>query len=194
MHERITDETVIAGQAHGLNLLIRDIINLPLIKKVLGKCMKIIKFFTQKQLPRQWLKKVQLEKGGKEIALIKSVETRWGSHLASFESILKNREYLQTLAVTQDFKDHIKPRLLNTILYDKRFWKRVESNLNLLNTPSSILNNMECDTPSSLSYMYSNFENIYINIITNYEFLSRSEQETLLGCFKHRKDFMFHDS
>jgi hypothetical protein len=106
---------------HGLNLLIRDIINLPLIKKVLGKCLKIIKFFTQKQLPRQWLKKVQLEKGGKEIALTKPVETRWGSHLASFESILKNREYLQTLAITQDFKDNIKPRLLNTILYDKRF-------------------------------------------------------------------------
>jgi hypothetical protein len=106
-------------QAHGLNLLIRDIINLPLIKKVLGKCMKIIKFFTQKQLPRQWLKNVQLEKGGKEIALTKPVETRWGSHLASFESILKNREHLQTLAIT--FKDNIKPRLLNTILYDKRF-------------------------------------------------------------------------
>jgi hypothetical protein len=108
-------------QAHGLNLLIRDIINLPLIKKVLGKCMKIIKFFTQKQLPRQWLKNVQLEKGGKEIALTKPVETRWGSYLASFESILKNREYLQTLAITQDFKDNIKPRFLNTILYDKRF-------------------------------------------------------------------------
>jgi hypothetical protein len=83
--------------------------------------MKIIKFFTQKQLPRQWLKNVQLEKGEKEIALTKPVETRWGSHLASFESILKNREYLQTLAITQDFKDNIKPRLLNTILYDKRF-------------------------------------------------------------------------
>jgi hypothetical protein len=44
-----------------------------------------------------------------------------------------------------------------------------------------------------LSYKYSNFKNIYINIITNYEFLPRSEQETLLECFNHRKDFMFHE-
>ena len=62
-------------QAHGLNLLIRDILKLPTMHKIVKKATQLMKYFTHKSVVREALKIIHKEKLGKTSALQKTVET-----------------------------------------------------------------------------------------------------------------------
>lgn len=62
--------------AHGVNLLLKDLFEVPTISKCAANVKTIIKFFKNKQIPKQALREVQLNQNQKEIALITAVETR----------------------------------------------------------------------------------------------------------------------
>lgn len=175
----------------GLQLLIRDILTLPTIKDVLNKSRDIIKHFTCKERPRMWLKQIQVENVGRATVLIKPTKTR-RSYVASLQSLLNNKECIQMVAATVEFRNQVKPHLLHIILEDKSFWQGIKNVLNLLQCPFDTISKIESDAPSSLSYMFSNMEIIYCGILTNYEFLPRSEKENLLESFNNRRRFMYH--
>jgi hypothetical protein len=62
--------------AHGLNLLLKDLFKkITTLSRCAAKSKDVIKFFLNKQLPRQILKEVQLKENNKEIALVVSVDT-----------------------------------------------------------------------------------------------------------------------
>jgi hypothetical protein len=77
-------------------------------------------------LPRQILKEVQLKENNKEIALVISVDTRWGSTVLSLLSLLKNKDYLQQTVMDKRIKKQIDQQTKRYVLDEGTFWCIIE--------------------------------------------------------------------
>lgn len=77
------------------------------------------------------LSKIQKEKGINETLKLPA-KTRWGSNLSSLQSLLKNKNALQILAIHDELTDKIPQAMKTTILDNAAFWQKVESAIKLL--------------------------------------------------------------
>lgn len=134
--------------AHSLNLMAKDVLNLPTFSKVYTQAKKIIQFFRNKHLPRQVLRRIQLEKNGSEISLAAPSDTRWCAAAFSFESILKNKEYLQQAVLDSMLRNSVDPLVRRCVLDEDVFWPRLETTFQILKPISCSISEIESDTNS----------------------------------------------
>jgi hypothetical protein len=130
--------------AHGLNLLAKDIASLEDFSNIIAHTKKIVQTFRNKHLPSQLFKKIQTESGTGQ-ALHVPVETRWGTYTKCLQSVLKNKENLQTAAVKQQIQNQIEISVRNKILDEDTYWPGVERCLKILTPISEAIHKLEAD-------------------------------------------------
>jgi hypothetical protein len=178
--------------AHGINLLIKDILGIHGFDIILKDVKDIIKFFKNRQLPREMLKQNQIENGGKPIALSLAVDTRWGSNAKMLESLLKCRNQIEAVTVNKDITK-IMPTILRRTILDVNFWFSVENIQQLLKVPSDVITNLEGDS-ANLSYVHDTLNQMEKDLRERVHFLEESYQDQIMIFLKNRREFISHPS
>ncbi|XP_023313145.1 uncharacterized protein LOC111693179 [Anoplophora glabripennis] len=178
--------------AHGINLLLKDLYSLPSVSKCTASIKDIIKFFKNKHMAKQVLKEIHLtDNGNKEIALITYVETRWGSMVQSFVSVLKNKDFLQKAVLHKYIRPIVDARIRRYILDEDEFWPKVKFITEFTKPIADVIKALEGDT-SLLSKVYSHIKVLDDLFCDKLDFLNNVEIIKAKEIFEHRKSFIFH--
>jgi hypothetical protein len=179
--------------AHGLNLLLKDLFKkITTLSRCAAKSKDVIKFFLNKQLPRQILKEVQLKENNKETALVVSVDTRWGSTVLSLLSLLKKT------VMDKRIKKQIDQQTKRYVLDEGNFWCIIEKVCKMTEPLLKMITLLETDTPS-MSKIFSLLKSIETKFLTEYgdenvlTFLNKADQKKTIGIFNERKSFFYHE-
>ncbi|CAB5193535.1 unnamed protein product [Rhizophagus irregularis] len=142
--------------AHNINLLIKSVIELTLIKEIITPVQEIIKFFKRHHIENACLERLQIEKIGKTIKFNLPVITRWGSHHICLQSFLASKKALQNVVFEECVRKSI-PSSLNSKLIDTEgFWVDIEEICQLLEPFTKIIREFESNQPN-LSLVYNRF-------------------------------------
>ncbi|GET03902.1 zinc finger BED domain-containing protein RICESLEEPER 2-like [Rhizophagus clarus] len=142
--------------AHNINLLIKSVIELALIKETITPVQEIIKFFKRHHIENACLERLQIEKIGKTIKFNLPVITRWGSHYICLQSFLASKKALQNVVFEECVRKSI-PSSLNSKLIDTEgFWVNIEEICQLLEPFTKIIREFESNQPN-LSLVYDRF-------------------------------------
>ena len=119
--------------SHGLQLLVKDIIQeVVYFKQTVHEAQSIVTAFQASPKQLGALREYRIETNGKATAFVLSCITRWGTQLAMVKSVNKKQAALQkfflnrtaTLEDTNEKDSAIKR--LDTLVWDKDFWKRLQ--------------------------------------------------------------------
>lgn len=126
--------------SHGLQLLIKDILNLPWCHSIHQRASKITTAFRRAPLQYEILREKQLLHYGKHQALLASVITRWGSQVTMANSVLHNKQALKDYAVDDRAKTD---KEVIVIILDKAFWADLEDLVEVLQPIDKVLTQSE---------------------------------------------------
>jgi Protein of unknown function (DUF 659) len=97
--------------SHGLQLIIKDLLQLPTIKKIFEEASAIVGLFRHSSKQYAYLQSEQLKHYGKEKALIASIITRWGTQFNLAKSLESSKEALRSFAFREDTEFKYKEQL-----------------------------------------------------------------------------------
>ena len=115
--------------SHEIQLLVKDLLEIPIFKDTLQKAQKLVKAFRHSLLQYARLRDFQLQYGTKKHqSLILSVITRWGTQFRLLQSVLNSKDALKRYA--HEFGDLPAKTRLNQAsidtLRDPQFWRSLE--------------------------------------------------------------------
>lgn len=188
IHEKYPHIVTLGCIAHMLNLLSSDIGKCKSVQKIITNSKAIIKKVKRSHMIGALLSKIQNENNIKSSLKLPG-KTRFGSNCISLQSLSKNRNALQILAVNDTIKDKIPSRMRSRILSDT-FWNNIEVLIKIL---EPILKaNIELEGDGILIHkVYSTFHGLGNNIsdvIHSCNLLTEKEKNDVSMNFKHRKD------
>ena len=140
--------------SHGIQLLIKDLLQLPTFKEVSQKAQVVVKAFRRALLQYARLREFQRQYSKSPQSLVLSVITRWGTQLRLIQSVLNNKDALRRYA--HEFGSlpstkRIKREVIDIILEDT-FWYALESLRELLQPLDEALRMSE-DSNSHLGHV-----------------------------------------
>lgn len=146
--------------AHGLNLLLNDILKISEFKHIIEESKDVIKVIKNSYI----LKAILLEKQGKDkISLKLPVVTRWLSTENSLISLIKNEQYLKELAIDPRSTAYFDKSTKSIILKDS-FWKRVNGIRDILFPVYVAIKFVESDKPN-ITKSFEIFYNLRSGVI-----------------------------
>jgi len=148
--------------SHIMNLLIGDILKIDQIKFIMENAKKLVNYFKTHIQAAAKLKRIQKENYNKEIALVLPALTRWGTHLACFQSLQKSKTALEQTLMDEKIRKDMDSTLRIYILSDN-FWENLNIITKIMEPIVSALKSFESDT-SILSTVYSFYKKI-MNLI-----------------------------
>jgi len=114
--------------SHGMQLLIKDLLQIPELKSVLQKAQTVIEAFHHSLLQYARLREYQLQYNKIHQSLVLSVITHWGTQYRLIQSVINSKDALKYYA--HEYRDlPAKKRLNQTaidILKDREFWHSLE--------------------------------------------------------------------
>nr|XP_054922943.1 uncharacterized protein LOC129382786 [Dermacentor andersoni] len=191
--ERFPHVTAIGCATHSLNLLMNDLLTLGTIHDVHKQAKDIIKYVKKTHVVLATFKERQESKYGKSVSCSLKLpsKTRWSGVCLSFESLLKNMEVLQEIAIMENLKFDKTLRLV--VLDEEEFWVALKSCHTLLEPIAKAIKALEGDG-ALLSDVTNFFHNLEEEIHSNLQrsVLSQSEQDLAEKALKTRKVFTVH--
>jgi len=113
---------------HVLNLLCKDIVNLPTFREIQNLTKSIIKQFKYSHILNGLLKEIQTAgintegvQNSHNITLKLPVATRWGSEAVSLRSLIINKEYLKQVAISNESINLLSKESVANILDNTKF-------------------------------------------------------------------------
>jgi hypothetical protein len=156
--------------AHGANLLIKEIVQLPENAKTIKESSKMIQFINNHHIAKAKFD-LKRKEAGVTRKLSTSVATRWYTEYTSAKSLNNAKVVLKRL-VNEDFDilSNINPKnatmkVLNLMKSDD-FWIRLDKIVNLLEFPSKVIGKFEADN-ASLSLVYKYFGDLFKHFENN---------------------------
>jgi hypothetical protein len=128
--------------AHGLQLLMGDILKLPGNAILIEKAQTIARFFRHAKKQYALLRTHQYKRWQKHIAFILSVLTRWGTQAALIKAVIANKEPLRD--ILSDKEAQI-PADVGNIIKDTSFWACLDDIQCLVNGISEQIKMSESD-------------------------------------------------
>lgn len=131
--------------AHGLNLLIKDLLNEPIHEKTISESAKIIKFVNNHHLVQAKFEKLRKEaKVQQKLSL--PVVTRWFSHFNSLQKLHSAKYVLNKLCDEEGtIIEEINPRTNSAavvkLIKSNEYWKRVSNCIKLIEFPTQVIGN-----------------------------------------------------
>ena len=114
--------------SHGLQLLVKDVVTLPIFETTLNKAQKIVKAFKKSPLQLARLHNLQEELyDGKRKSLCLSVITCWGTQYRLIESVINTKDALRRYVTTYGTKKEL-PYDASKFIddEDQTFWSALE--------------------------------------------------------------------
>ncbi|XP_044588532.1 uncharacterized protein LOC123267761 [Cotesia glomerata] len=177
--------------AHGLNLLVKDVLSVKEIEEIIDKSKTIIKFFLNHTLLYSVLKDTQRQKTNKVLHLLLPVDTRWGSYNSSLNSLLRIKESLQIATFDKDVLKMITEKMRQDIRNDSYFWPMVQNVHDLIEVPCSVIKCLEGEYPTLLN-LSKKLIDMYGDFIEKSYFLEEKSQSYVEDKYLERKDFISH--
>ncbi|XP_064475346.1 uncharacterized protein LOC135389209 [Ornithodoros turicata] len=182
--------TAIGCAAHGLNLLMNDLMGLDTLRELNKQAREVIEYVKRSHIVAATFKQKQESNDGEgnSVTLKLPSKTRWAGVTLSLESLARNKMALKETVIIEDLK--VKKSVRQTVLDEKDFWSRVNSALSLLNTISSCIASAESNM-ALLSDVPCLFHRIREDFDSKLEssLLTRSEQEAASDIIRRRKNF-----
>ncbi|PNP73805.1 hypothetical protein FNYG_12855 [Fusarium nygamai] len=137
--------------SHGLQLLIKDILELPFFEEAFKNATLIVTFFKKSKLQLARLREAQKAAWGHHKAFLSAVITRWGSQFNALQSVLRCKEPLQAYARRPDVRAELAsgslellPKVLESV-NNPHFWIRLETVLAIIKPVNSRQRASEAD-------------------------------------------------
>lgn len=131
--------------SHGLQLLLKDILELPKVTNIFNTAKRIVAFFRSSPKQHAILQDLQLKIYKKQISLISSVITQWGSQYRMLHSIHRSNKAIRQWAKESPTISPIKSEILSP-----QFWELL-ADLVLLIEPIHTRQLDSKDTESNIS-------------------------------------------
>jgi len=144
--------------SHGLQLLIKDLLELPEFEPTMKAANRIISYFNRATKQYAYLHEQQMKEYGKHKALILSGMTRWGTQLNMIKRLLETKQALRNYAA-QEFDGDGKDKWIIPTLLDVELWSRIGLILQLL-TPIHEAQKMSESTRACLGRVKSRWDHI----------------------------------
>lgn len=158
IEERHPNIVCLGCNSHVMNLLISDILKIDQIKSVVENAKKLVNYFKAHVQATAKLKRIQKENYTKEIALVLPALTRWGTHLACFQSLQKSKTALEQTLMDVKIRQNMNSDLRIQVLSDN-FWEDLNIVTKIMEPMVSALKLFESDT-SILSTVYSYYKKV----------------------------------
>jgi hypothetical protein len=117
-------------ESHGLQLLIKDILDTHPYSKILEKSQSVASFFHCAKRQYAILREEQQRLYGRHYALVLSVITWWGTQQALMSALLRNKSVLQ--AYLERRADIDCPHDITAVIRDSTFWSTLDDLLTLI--------------------------------------------------------------
>jgi hypothetical protein len=152
--------------AHILNLLVKDILELPGVNTLIKKVKKIVKMFKYQYVPHALLNRFQIINNGQTQTLKMPAPTRWGSHHFCLQGLIENKISLQK--AIKEFKpdtakQNAKKNLIQEMLFDESLWDEIDL-LNLILKITSVATGVIQGDRTSISKIIPIFSKITADI------------------------------
>ncbi|XP_018376446.1 PREDICTED: uncharacterized protein LOC108769755 [Trachymyrmex cornetzi] len=173
--------------AHGLNLLMKDIIKLESLKKLKENAKSIVKVFKQKHVVHSVFNSNQ-EQNMPSLKLPNN--TRFSGDVLVFNSLQCNKSALKKTVIEEDLDI---PQNIKTLILNDDFWMEIKYALNILKPIADALTSLESDS-ALLSDVPYHFEKIKTQISEALDSLDKSnlseiDKRKVLRAIKHRENF-----
>ncbi|CAI6369789.1 unnamed protein product [Macrosiphum euphorbiae] len=132
--------------AHGLNLLINDIIKINSLTDIINDGKDIVNNIKRGHITSAAFLDKRNANSSTSMALSLPVVTRWGSVVVFFKSLLVNKQIIRSMNVDEIVEKDLKPNVKKTIS-SSNFWKKVEFFYSLMNPVAKWITKIESDTP-----------------------------------------------
>jgi hypothetical protein len=174
--------------AHAVNLLIKDIVNVPETAKTIKEAEKVIKFIKNHHLIKAKFEERRIATNIQR-TLSMPVSTRWLSLYNSTNDLLASKYVLiQFVDEESDLIKDIQPKsnsiAITTMIKSDAFWNRLAKVVNEIEYPTKIIRKLESDE-ASLSLVYHYFTEM---------FQAFEGDENVQKLIKNRLDFIYSDS
>jgi len=120
--------------SHSIQLLVKDLLQLPLFSETIQQAQCIVKSFRKAPLQYARLREFQLEYYKKTQSLVLSVITRWGTQYRLVHSLLRSKDAIKRYAFEYESfpaSERLKQAAFEAIT-DKDFWTNLEALRELL--------------------------------------------------------------
>ena len=141
VEEAFPHVTPICCAAHGLNLLLGDIMGLETMQTLYNKAYKVVEYVKGKWMASAMFREKQCE-NQKNTSLKLPCKTRWGSSVIMCTSLLVGKVSLQDMAISESIE--INSTIKKTFL-EYVFWEHIDNNLTILTPIASAINQLEGD-------------------------------------------------
>ncbi|CAA7060169.1 unnamed protein product [Microthlaspi erraticum] len=138
--------------AHCINLILEDVGELPLVKKLTSYASKITIFVYNHKNILNWLRN---RPGWREI--IRPAETRFATSFIALQSLYAHKDYLQSMVVDEEFRKisrSEKAKLVKQLIFDDDFWKECFVVVQIMALLIRLLRICDSDEKPSLPYVY----------------------------------------
>jgi len=183
--------------AHGLSLYARDIVKIPEIKAAACNANVVLKWLKFKHLPHAILNEKCVEIYNKELAVILSVETRWGSVFYSLTRLLQLRIPIEQTVMDQRLRSgtHKVNEDIRKFVLDDVFWQDIEAVVHLLRPLAKAILFTEGDTPQPglICHIFQQMKIFTEESNDHMQHFGRDIQQKLLDIWRKRADFCLSD-
>lgn len=180
--------------AHGMNLVMNDIMNLQTMQNILKKAKRVVKHIKGTHILSSSFKMKQNEKIGKNKATTLKLpsKTRWNGVVIMFESLENGKESLQEIAIMKDI--NMDKDIRRSILDNDVFWVQLQNSLKILKPIALAITKSESDDAllSDALELWSNAENAVTSNLTASP-LNYQEEKEVCEILKRRKIFCCQD-
>jgi hypothetical protein len=148
--------------AHGINLLIRDLLKLPQFDATVKLASQIFNHFAHSPKQKTLVKEYRQQLGIKSMMFRSPVDTRWGSHIDAFEALINNRPALRLLLTSPhaDFESSERARTVYATLPSNKFWSDLTDLYELIRPLRSHIHVAE-STSSHIGFVRKRWDVIY---------------------------------
>ncbi|XP_047146123.1 uncharacterized protein LOC124818995 [Hydra vulgaris] len=169
---------------HGLDLLFTDFLKLATLSVSMSQATDIVKEIKNSHLSVAAFRDIQKKSAGVVTCITLKLP---GSTVACLDSILKNKQPLKTLAISENSGPNSATK---NILLSDIFWDRVEGFFKLLSPRADAIKKTESNAPMS-STVVETFHFLEDHIFKNVTVspFSKKEEEEAKKIFKKRKEF-----
>lgn len=188
VNEKYPHITAYGCVAHGLNLLVNDMMNLKLFNDVINEGKSVVNNIRRGHITNALF--LQERKNNKNsTALTLPVVTRWASVVVFLDSLLVNKQIIRSMSINEAIEKDLKPEV-KKLISSANFWDKIYYFHQVVNPLAKWIKIIESDVPklSSVPFIFKELETSFKNTIQKCKYF-KTEEKNIMKALKIRKEF-----
>lgn len=188
VNEKYPHITAYGCVAHGLNLLVNDMMNLKLFNDVINEGKSVVNNIRRGHITNALF--LQERKNNKNsTAPTLPVVTRWASVVVFIDSLLVNKQIIRSMSINEAIEKDLKPEV-KKLISSANFWDKIYYFHQVVNPLAKWIKIIESDVPklSSVPFIFKELETSFKNTIQKCKYF-KTEEKNIMKSLKIRKEF-----